>query len=81
MQQLTGIEKNFVQSWESWDQLDTFSMIFMNCELQPGVARKVGRDFADWVTIDAETSFVQIGWGEDQFAEFELEASLGAPLQ
>jgi hypothetical protein len=76
-----GIEMQFLTSWKSWDQLDTASMIFMEVELKQEVADMIGRDVkAEWFTVDTESSFIQVGYGEDDFVEYQLKASLGAQL-
>jgi hypothetical protein len=72
-----GIEHQIVESWQEWDQLDTFTMMFMDCVLLHHVAVMVGSDFAESVVINTEASSVQIYLDENNYVEFELKVSLG----
>lgn len=55
----TGLEVQFVESWEAWDEVETFCLQFYNCPLKPEVAEQVGFDYAAVVVLDANNCVVQ----------------------
>lgn len=74
-----GLEYQFCLNWESWDEIDTFSLQFNDVTLRPEVAAIVGRDFVECMTIcgeDCKVTFWSGGEGEDFEVSFKFQAEL-----
>ena len=74
MKQSTGIEMNFLQSWEGWDSVDTFCMQFYQCKLKKHIAERLSLDSEKsyYVAIDCEFSKVTVYGYEEEDGDGEL---------
>lgn len=70
-----GLEFQFCREWSGWDTVDTFCLQFYDVVLLPEVAKKVGRDTVDVMTVCGESCTVSF-WVED-----ELEVSFSFKVE
>ena len=71
-----GLEYQFCESWEGWDEVDVLSIQFNDVTLRPEVSDLVGRNFVDCMTISGEDCTVSF-WCDD---DFEMTLKIKAQL-
>lgn len=73
-----GLEMQFCENWEGWDELDTFSLQFTGVTLTDEVAALVGQKNVDCMTVSGDNSTVEIvkSWDDSEILRFELVATL-----
>lgn len=73
----SGLEFQFVESWEAWDEIETFCLQFYNCPLKQDVAEQVGFGHAAIVILSADDCVVQFMETDDsEPVEFTFIAKL-----
>lgn len=72
-----GLEFQFCESWESWDEVDMFCLQFNNVVLKPEIAAVVGRDTVECMCVSADKCVVQFF---DEKGELESEYKFKAVL-
>lgn len=71
-----GIEYQFCEYWENWDELDTFALQFYNAKLLPHVQKIVGWDVAEVMSIDCSSSIVSFYLADGTTQDFPFKAEL-----
>lgn len=72
-----GIEFQFVESWEGWDELDNLCLQFYDCTLKPHIAALVGFSKASVVIVSCDACSVQFMETEDsEPVEFNFEVNI-----
>lgn len=73
---IKGLEYQFCESWENWDEVDTFALQFYDAKLRPEIARLVGWDVADVLTVDCSSSTVSFYMADGTEQTYKLSAQL-----
>jgi len=72
-----GIEFQFVESWDAWDEVETFCLQFYKCALKQSLANIVGFPMADIVIVDCEHCVIQVfETNESEPIEFKFSAQV-----
>lgn len=71
-----GIEFQFCSSWDSWDEVDTFSLQFYEAVLLPDVALVVGWDTAEVMTVDCSEGIVSFYLADGSEQSYPFTAKL-----
>lgn len=57
---LTGIEKFFIESWESWDEIETGCFVFNDVVPREGVFPSYVEDAMDYIIIDTSNCIIEV---------------------
>lgn len=76
MSEAKGIEYQFCSQWMEWDQLDTFTLIFMDVTLLPWVAKLTGFTQADSMVVNCDHNTVTFEADEVQMT-YKMNVTLG----
>lgn len=71
-----GIEFQFCSSWASWDEVDVFCLQFNDAVLLPHIAKIVGWDVAECMTVDCSNGGVHFYLADGSTQDYLFKAQL-----